>query len=231
MPIKRTRRRRIVRDNQGRGMNHSATPEPVLSSGTKKVLSHPWYDKIVRALHEGASVMTIAAWLDDSNMLDGVTANTFVQYLYVFKKEMPHTYNKVLDDASIRGGVDAQDVQVEDIIGVENAPIDTLIELDKTIRLQKKRIALATTNELRIGMLLDTNHKAVEKLGELLKLRAEVLKQVDPMTASVGTSGALRSVIVDQGERDTMAGLVSSFMDTISHADPDRKKKKAVNQS
>ena len=166
----------------------------------------PQFDKVVSQLQAGTSVPAIVSWFDKEGWLGNMTPSTFTQYLYKFKTERA---------ALIENSRITATESYDKLIGASLPEIDAEQEIDKLILVQKRRVSIDFSTEVSIGKLLESTHKEVKVLGELLAIKMQMNGKTieQAVRADVGTQ--LRSLRVNEGEQDRMQDLTDQLFSAI----------------
>jgi hypothetical protein len=194
------------------------------STAVSRIVSHPQYDVIIKAMKEGVSVKDILGWIVDEGHLGSVTRDTFYQYLIKFRVERPDLIKSAQSDDDIDEFVDSK-----------RPGIDSLKELDRLIRLQKKRLKIGMTTETNMAVLLNAMTKEVDVTAKLLELRGKMdgtlqltanKKRGDDFgSLSIDAKNGLDKLQADEKQREHMASLSADLMNSLREADAKKKKK------
>lgn len=207
MPKKAFRLRRPRKMNMGAASSPKSKEETIRSSQERKVRNHPRFPVILAALREGISCQEVANWFAIEGWID-VNERTFSQYLQVFKRRNP----AILDDGAPADTID-------ELIAANRPNIDPMTELNRLLRLQKRRLGVDVNSELNIGKLFNTTHKEVEVARNLLETMAKIQGKIgggDTGILSKENTENIRELKNDEGQRDRLAGLADQLVGVLS---------------
>lgn len=193
--------------NMGAAASAKSKEETIRLSQERKVRNHPRFPVILAALREGISCQEVANWFAVEGWID-VNERTFSQYLQVFKRRNP----AILDEGA---PVDT----IDELIPANRPNVDPITELNRLLRLQKRRLGVDVNSELNIGKLFNTTHKELEVTRNLLetiaKIQGKIGTQVDG-TLSKENTESIRELKNDEGQRDRLAGLADQLVGALS---------------
>ena len=176
----------------------------------------PQFDKLVAQLRSGASVPSLVSWFDKEGWLGDMSPSTFGQYLYKFKSERAALLEKQAD----------ANHSYDHFVGANLPEVDATKEIDKLILVQKRRVSIDFATEVTIGKLLESTHKEVKVLGELLAIKVQMSGASPEAAASADVGSTLRNLRVSEGEHDRMQELASNVFSAIRASQPNANKAK-----
>lgn len=162
------------------------------------VTNNARYLEIMHFLKEGLTPARIADWLQAGDNLGSVTTRTMTDALLNFKKCNQAIINNFQERA-----VSTTTESVEDCVLSDSPKLDPRVEVEKLLRLQKKRIMIDFKNEKEIGKLFETNGKEMRLAMDL----AVSLSKIDDNTTDDSGMLSERSANYSSDVRDELKKL------------------------
>lgn len=198
-------------------VTHHAPAE--YSTPVQRLMELPAYKRILAQLQRGSSVSSIVQWMDKEGWMGGMTTSTITQYIYKFRTECPHLIS--VRETNPETAAESYDFYV----GATIPATDVILELDKLIAVQRRRIAIDFKTEISIGKLLDNTHKEMLVLNDLLKQRAALTGEDMGSGLSSNETGTLRELQVSEADQDKMSLLAASLVKEIKGVNKAKTKK------